>query len=407
MTQSKEPTKSSGPTENEANQRHLSRDEEEIPSRRAFIRLVPDAFKGELAPRQMRASALSDLKGLEIAMSQRFVVDRTSFFDAMQAIAKVTQESGQRQRFYFRGESNGRYTLVPSLMRDGLYQRLSKKHGATSPLQLQRKLLDRYRRYTQHLIHKDNDFSAPIWEDFDTLCLAQHHGLPTLLMDWTLNAYIAAYFALSEAYKTNVREALAENPEITKYVTRVWVMKLKKPEDRADYTIHLEDRRVSESKRPSIDDATVVQPRLIVPLVFTRRIAAQVGRFVYCGYMSSEFNHKGDNEPLKVTSLAKYSADQCKTGGTPPSTLCWEQLYSLDIEFDIGTDEFRNRFVKDMKAESTGQVSTSQAKRTVKLKLFREEIMKMMSDLEFAGYHAGTLFPDLEGWARYLAEGNL
>jgi hypothetical protein len=31
------------------------------------------------------------------------------------------------------------------------------------------------------------------------LALAQHHGLPTRLMDWSVNAYIAAYFAASKA----------------------------------------------------------------------------------------------------------------------------------------------------------------------------------------------------------------
>lgn len=344
----------------------------------------------------------------DIHMAQRFIVTRRGFFDVMQRLAQDGNQNKDRQRFYFRGEGCSEFLLLPTLLRDTVYGRLSDLHDANGPIDLQKRLLDRYRRYTQHLIHSDNDFKAPIWDDFDTLCLAQHHGLPTLLMDWTLNPYVAAYFAISDAYRTFVREKLAAYKGITKYWVRVWVMRLKKPADREPVTVHLEDRKRKWDEKLGDRMMTPAAPLIVVPLVFTRRIAAQAGRFVYCGYMANEFQNMSTWSKVPKTSLARYSYEHYESKKKPqtgarskdPEELGWDQLYSLDIEFDIGTDAEEHR---TWQAEEKG----SDAQLAAKLDAFRVEMMKMMSDLEFIGFHAGRLFPDLEGWARYLGEGNL
>ncbi|MDX3930143.1 MAG: FRG domain-containing protein [Shinella sp.] len=83
-------------------------------------------------------------------------------------------------RWIYRGSPSKTFKLVPSIGRKEDY-RLSDELA----------LLEIFRRRaTEFLGHQ------PLL-DWDLLALAQHHGMPTRLLDWTSNPLVAAYFAVS------------------------------------------------------------------------------------------------------------------------------------------------------------------------------------------------------------------
>ena len=88
----------------------------------------------------------------------------------------------RRGEWIFRGHSDAAYRLVPSVGRD--------VHSSRSRGKYERSLLAQFRR--QSLPHVPRLPS----NEFEWLALAQHHGLPTRLLDWSYNPLVALYFAV-------------------------------------------------------------------------------------------------------------------------------------------------------------------------------------------------------------------
>lgn len=87
-----------------------------------------------------------------------------------------------RGRWVFRGHSDSRYTLIPSVGRQ--------PHTSKSREKYERSLFDIFRRESHGFL------TALPANEWDWLSLAQHHGLPTRLLDWTYNPLVALYFAV-------------------------------------------------------------------------------------------------------------------------------------------------------------------------------------------------------------------
>ncbi|MCC2607305.1 FRG domain-containing protein [Planctobacterium marinum] len=85
-----------------------------------------------------------------------------------------------RSPFAFRGQPSEKFDLKTSLMRlGGQYQTLEKH------------LLRNFRKYG----HDSFDTTDAIWH---WLTIAQHHGLPTRMLDWTYSPLVALHFATAD-----------------------------------------------------------------------------------------------------------------------------------------------------------------------------------------------------------------
>ncbi len=154
---------------------------------------------------------------------------------------QASEKRGNHTDFLFRGQRRDQ-PLVPKLSRLKLRGKIEN---------IEKLIIDEFRRTSLPL----SEFKPE--DDWDLLALAQHHGLPTRLLDWTYSALVGLWFT--------VKDTPYEDKNGKKENGIVWIL-----------TPEVEDFRTdTEIYGPLSNKIT----KIFRPKIISRRISAQSGAF--------------------------------------------------------------------------------------------------------------------------------
>ncbi len=160
----------------------------------------------------------------------------------------------------FRGVMSSDYKLLPSI---GRFKGKDKKPFDVGREQ---RMLMVFRQKAFPYLEKD-------CTDLELLALAQHHGLPTRLLDWTWNPLVAVFFAVKDPWR-------AGTPK--------------------DSLIYVWNKNIEGKLEPTFNPFTINEVTLYLPHHLTKRIIAQSGLFTIHPEPNKEIQVKG----LEVVRIA-------------------------------------------------------------------------------------------------------
>lgn len=107
--------------------------------------------------------------------------------DSIEKVFKFATQFVPENHMVFRGVNNSEYELIPSV------GRLPALSSPDEELDREKALLEQFKMKSALRV------SCKPSNDWEWLSLAQHYGLPTRLLDWSVNPLIALYFATAHS----------------------------------------------------------------------------------------------------------------------------------------------------------------------------------------------------------------
>lgn len=186
---------------------------------------------------------------------------------------KAPQKAGTRIRI-LRGQAQADpWKLLPKLFRD-----------ETMPIEkieaLEDKLIEAFYNEALYLLPSVPDTR------FDKVSLAQHHGLPTRLLDWTANPLLGLFFAVE-----------SQNPP----APTVWMY---------DAT----DKQIEDGEFSKYNDLDHEKTMFIEPARHSARVASQAG-----WHTIHRFHGEGENRKVRPLDAMDYHKDRITVVRIDPS----------------------------------------------------------------------------------------
>jgi hypothetical protein len=255
---------------------------------------------------------------------------------------KVTDSlNGSNNTSWFRGIGNvATYELRPNLYRHPTLKNIDEL------LELERTMLDRFRERSIMFKHAHMHISDD--HELANLVIMQHFGVPTRLLDWTENPFVALYFALTSAH---MNYQLA--PPAYEQDAAVWILQ---PEV---WNFHARGSRPNDRKVFSLESQALLTYK-----------PQQQGAI--------------DGANLGKPTLAVYGPHNNERVVAQRGTFT---LFGADV--DIMEDQFTNG--------SYHQDSL------IKIIIPKDEIGSLLKQLAAIGVTDSTVFPDLSGVAKEIA----
>jgi len=149
---------------------------------------------------------------------------------------------------------------------------------------------DKLQDIERHVLKTFKERAIPFLEykptnDWDWLALAQHHGLPTRLLDWTRNALVAAYFSVRKqnegdsAIYVLKQQTFVADPETWKDPLGMGGMPLRYIPNHITERIIAQSGLFSFHPVPGQPYEDVDLDKLIIPAKFRRKIKQVLYRY--------------------------------------------------------------------------------------------------------------------------------